>query len=44
MVRSVCAGLGWDVEQFEVFRCVLEYPPLSAMVRVEFPLPQRGNW
>ncbi len=44
MVESVLERVGWDASEFEVFRCVVEYPPLGSMVRVRFDLPERGNW
>lgn len=44
MVGSVLARVGWDPMDFEVFRCVVEYPPLGSLVQVRFDLPEKGNW
>lgn len=44
MVEQVCCDAGWDASEFEVFRCVIEYPLLNTHVQVYFPLPERGNW
>lgn len=44
MIESVCSSVGWDASQFEIFRCVLEYPLLNTMVHTKFDLPAQGNW
>lgn len=44
MIESVCRRAGWDPNEFEVFRCIVEYPLLNSMVRVWFDLPDEGNW
>jgi hypothetical protein len=44
MVESVCRRVGWDAEEFEVFRCIVEYPVLGSIVSARFELPEKGNW
>ncbi len=40
MAAYVFDRLGWDAEQFEVFRCRVEYPVMHSAVVVRFPLPE----
>jgi len=40
MARYAFARLGWDGEQFEVYRCRVEYPVMHSAVVVRFPLPK----
>ena len=40
MARYAFARLGWDGEQFEVYRCRVEYPVMHSAVVVRFPLPE----
>jgi hypothetical protein len=44
MFESVCQRVGWDPEQFDLYRCVVEYPLLSTMVCTRFDFPEQGNW
>lgn len=44
MVERVCSQLGWDVSQFDVYRCRVEYPIMSSITAIWFPLPDKGNW
>ena len=39
MARYAFARLGWDGEQFEVYRCRVEYPVMHSAVVIRFPLP-----
>lgn len=32
--------LGWDAEEFEVFRCSIEYPVMPSSVVAQFDLPE----
>lgn len=44
MVEHVCAKLHLDPNDFDVYRCRVEYPILYAHVGVWFDLPDKGNW
>jgi len=44
MIAQVCDRLGWDVSQFDVYRCRIEYPIMSSLTAIWFPMPERGNW
>lgn len=38
MVDSVCQQIGWTLDDFDVYRCVIEYPILGSLVKVSFPI------
>ncbi len=44
MYAHICEKLGLDPQEFDVYRCRVEYPILHAHVGVWFDLPERGNW
>lgn len=39
MIETVCDRLGWELNEFELFRCIIEYPVLGSVVNIRFPLP-----
>ena len=41
LARYALARLGWDGEQFDVFRCRVEYPVMAGTVRISMALPER---
>lgn len=41
LARYAFARLGWDSEQFLVYRCRVEYPVMAGTVRISMELPQR---
>lgn len=44
MYAHVCAKVGLNPEDFDVYRCVVQYPILHAHVGVWFDLPNEGGW
>jgi len=44
MIAQVCDRLGWDVSQFDVYRCRIEYPIMTSLAAIWFPMPEKGNW
>jgi len=39
MLEDVFGHLGWDAEQFEVYRCVVEYPVVPSVASMQCALP-----
>jgi hypothetical protein len=39
MIRYVCSQLGWDAEQFDVYRLRMEFPYVPSTITYDYPLP-----
>lgn len=37
MIAHLCGGMGWDPEEFEVYRLKIEYPLMHTVIRMAFP-------
>lgn len=37
MIRHVAARLGWEIDDFRLFRCRIEYPVVGSIVQFNFP-------
>ncbi len=42
MIGRLCEKLGWNPDEFHVYRCRIEYPIFRSTVRVVFELPRNG--
>lgn len=44
MVASVLERVGWSTEDFDLYRCVVDYPVLGSTIQLRFELPATGGW
>ena len=39
MIEYACHALGWDVDEFDLYRVRIAHPILNSVVRMQFRLP-----